>query len=52
MLLLPEYPSIKEARIFEQLQTGSVLIIENGAVIINSNDRMVLTLPSAKYSKL
>jgi hypothetical protein len=38
--------------VFEKIQTGSVLTIENGATILNSKNCIILTLPSAKYSKI
>ena len=51
-LFLPEFPAVRDAEVFSQLQTGSVLILEQAAVILDSSGHMLVTLPSAKYSKV
>ena len=51
-LMLPEFPSIRDQAFLDQIKTGTVLTIENGATIFDANNCMVLTLPSEKYSKI
>ena len=46
-LYLPEYTSLK---VFNELKEGSVLVLRNAAAILDSKDKLILTLPSKKYS--
>ena len=37
---------------FKKLKQGSVLVVHNGATILDSKSRIILTLPSPKYSSI